>query len=307
MNALSKIQMFRMLPVNSTARNVANFAKGKAKKKKSKNSVDLAICPHCKCRLHRKRLTRHLEKVHGRPVKPLFNGFDVAKVVIKSSIKQTSTSVPSRELHSLDSSKTSALIPRKASFFYAAFESRSAGQIRIDTRVYFKGGVKTREHGVCRGSIVMCNPGGARPMGENSWGPIIGDQTLWSVLGIMAKAINDRENQVSEEDYLEVLNCCYLVNTDAPSACKCGYFQKVHPTSRFVWLAWGQEKDRPTQNALKILATLGRGLPCFWYDKNPSSLGVFPPVEPVHPLPTAWRSRWPDYQEKIAAEMARHL
>jgi hypothetical protein len=196
--------------------------------------------------------------------------------------------------------------------YWAEFVSAGSNHVRKDTRVYFRPGVKIRSHGVCRGSVLMCNPGSAKPRpGAAGWDWIDGDTTLNVVHQVIVAAETKARRSFDSNDYIEVLNCCYITVVPPPAACGCGHFQNVDANSRFVWAAWGAR--RPSSllaNAAKALASAPACAIVFWAELGTKRVWANkPPKNPLHPDPQAWRpnSRYPRYVEEVADEMATHL
>ncbi len=205
------------------------------------------------------------------------------------------------------------------SLFWAEFVAAGPIWIRKDARVYFTHGTRPRGSGVCRGSIVMCNPGSAKPPpGYGGWGQTSGDTTLRTVHNVMTAALKSKTDPrmsgqdgfaVGPDDYIEVLNCCYITTVKPPANCGCGHFQAVSGTSRFVWAAWGSKRPAGLlANATRVLATRSSAAPVFWADLKTGSISrTIAPINPVHPQRAAWCVRYPNYETDLAAELARYL
>jgi len=82
MNALDKIGMFKMKPVNKQTSRIIRYPRRKKSKTRSnriRSSDDYTWCSVCGCRLRRTRVSAHSQKVHGgfsgsgtagKPVRP---------------------------------------------------------------------------------------------------------------------------------------------------------------------------------------------------------------------------------------------
>jgi len=159
----------------------------------------------------------------------------------------------------------------------------------------------------------MCNPGRAEgPIGV--WTRIIKtDKTLDSVEQMLRAAVALKISgapgfSVSPDDYVQILNCCYVCDGgEAPASCLCGHVESVR--SNWVWIAWGATIVTAKLIA-KGIATVGE-TPAFWFDGSISKTSVGASVpkncRAIHPHPRGWTGRHSTYPSAVAHEISTRL
>jgi len=194
--------------------------------------------------------------------------------------------------------------------FFAEFTDAGTRLARKDTRFYFCGRNPSQGSGNCIGTIIMCNPGGAKgPVGI--WTRIIKtDPTLDSIEQILRAAVALKRDaitdfSVSPDDYVQILNCCYICDTNPPKSCLCGIRESVK--GKWAWVAWGDKKTSITSTGVATVGTV----PAFWFEQSIKGIRRGSPVPsdifPIHPLPVGWRTHHPKYATEVAREIASRL
>lgn len=194
--------------------------------------------------------------------------------------------------------------------FFAEFSDAGKRLVRKDTRFYFCGCNPSQGSGHCIGTIIMCNPGGAKgPVGI--WTRIIKtDPTLDSIEQILRAAVALKRDgtpdySVSHDDYVQILNCCNICDTKPPESCLCGIKEPVK--GKWVWVAWGGKDSQITSGGIATIGTV----PAFWFEQTIKGIRQGPPVTsdifPIRPLPRAWRTHHPKYASEVAREIASRL
>ena len=130
------------------------------------------------------------------------------------------------------------------SHFYAGFDYSAGCPIRTDTRIYLRSSSFHSQSGKrCVGVVWMCNPGSAGgAFVPRVWGEMVGDPTLWRVLGMLRIAF---PSVSYGDEYVQILNLFYATGVSVPKAWRlwrtaaCTYSEPV-PSGVPVILAWGR-------------------------------------------------------------------
>ncbi len=167
--------------------------------------------------------------------------------------------------------------------------------IRRDTRLYLGKNPCSSCAGTCVGIVWMCNPG--TTMGPPIWGPCNPDPTLRRVGDIFnqanALAIAGGKEGVGNNDYLQILNLHYVVDSDPTSgwitanSMMPSYTELPQSHVNFCWLAWGQNtQPQFVTSALAMLAGASISK-IFHFDEKTKTIvsgAPIPPSWPMHPL-----------------------
>ena len=147
--------------------------------------------------------------------------------------------------------------------FWARFQKVENDIFRYDTRIYLTEIRIPHETDTCIGAIVGKNPGSAKAkdLSQSALQEIYldGDKLLPSVRNIVLKSYSNAGKQITDGEYIQVLNLFYLCDPDLTNAIKSirKYHSPMHCDSeskvfQWVWYVWGGEDENLTDFKIRF-------------------------------------------------------